>query len=172
MKQTPVLEKQIHPAKPRRRTFFTWLWGTLITIGCIEIGWVVGTIFKSRKQREETKRAEHLIEAGLIENYEPGSVTAVPEGQFYISRLDDGSFIALSKNCTHLGCSVPWDEKKQTFVCPCHGSTFDQTGKVLSSPAIRPLDYFPARIENGLLRVDIATPLKRQAFDPSQTVQM
>ncbi|NNK96664.1 MAG: Rieske (2Fe-2S) protein [Desulfobacterales bacterium] len=108
----------------------------------------------------------------MIQNYEPGTVSAVPEGQFYMCCLNDGSFIALSRNCTHLGCSVPWDEKKQTFVCPCHGSTFDQTGKVLTPPAIRPLDYFPVRIENGLLRVDISTPLKRQAFDPSQTVRM
>jgi cytochrome b6-f complex iron-sulfur subunit len=172
MKQSPVIEKQIQPEKPRRRTFFAWLWGILLSVACVEIGWVVGTIFKSRKQREAANRAEHLVEAGMIQNYEPGTVTAVPEGHFYMCSLKDGSFIALSRNCTHLGCSVPWDEKKQMFVCPCHGSTFDQTGKVLTPPAIRPLDYFPVRIENGLLLVDISMPLKRQAFDPSQSVRM
>ena len=172
MKQKQLHEKDVKPEKPRRRTFFTWLWGILVTAACVEIAWVVGTIFKSRKKREKANRAQHLIEAGMIQNYELGSVTAVPEGQFYMCHLDDGSFIALSRNCTHLGCSVPWDEKKQTFICPCHGSTFDQAGKVLTPPAIRPLDYFPVRIENGFLRVDISTPLKRQAFDTSQTVRM
>ena len=37
----------------------------------------------------------------------------------------DGGFLALSSRCTHLGCSVPWDEKARTFPCPCHASTFD-----------------------------------------------
>ena len=74
-------------------------------------------------------------------------VTAFPGGRFYLVRLQDGGFLALSSTCTHLECSVPWSEKERKFPCPCHGSVFDITGQVLSPPAPRALDLFPVSIE-------------------------
>lgn len=37
--------------------------------------------------------------------------------------------------CTHLGCVVPWNKAENKFMCPCHGSQYDQTGKA-SKPAL------------------------------------
>lgn len=37
--------------------------------------------------------------------------------------------------CTHLGCVVPWNGSENKFVCPCHGSQYDKTGKVVRGPA-------------------------------------
>ena len=37
--------------------------------------------------------------------------------------------------CTHLGCVVPWNGSKNRFICPCHGSQYDKTGKVVRGPA-------------------------------------
>lgn len=37
--------------------------------------------------------------------------------------------------CTHLGCVVPWNASENKFVCPCHGSQYDRTGKVTRGPA-------------------------------------
>lgn len=113
-----------------------------------------------------------IIDAGMITDFKPGSVKAIPQGQFYVVCLDDGSFLALSRTCTHLGCSVPWNDKEKKFICPCHGSTFDTAGTVLTAPALRPLDYFPIRLENGLIRVDISRPLKRQSFASAQAVKI
>ena len=39
--------------------------------------------------------------------------------------LEDGGFLALHRQCTHLGCTVPWVPARQAFVCPCHASAFD-----------------------------------------------
>jgi len=44
---------------------------------------------------------------------------------------------ALSLVCTHLGCTV--SVTPEGMVCPCHGSRFDRSGKVLSGPAERSL---------------------------------
>jgi len=33
--------------------------------------------------------------------------------------------------CTHLGCVVPWNASENKFMCPCHGSQYDETGKVV-----------------------------------------
>lgn len=37
--------------------------------------------------------------------------------------------------CTHLGCVVPWNASENKFMCPCHGSQYDNTGKVVRGPA-------------------------------------
>jgi cytochrome b6-f complex iron-sulfur subunit len=37
--------------------------------------------------------------------------------------------------CTHLGCVVPWNASENKFMCPCHGSQYDETGKVVRGPA-------------------------------------
>jgi cytochrome b6-f complex iron-sulfur subunit len=42
---------------------------------------------------------------------------------------------ALNAVCTHLGCVVPWNKAQNKFMCPCHGSQYDKTGKVVRGPA-------------------------------------
>jgi cytochrome b6-f complex iron-sulfur subunit len=37
--------------------------------------------------------------------------------------------------CTHLGCVVPWNAAENKFMCPCHGSQYDATGKKVRGPA-------------------------------------
>jgi cytochrome b6-f complex iron-sulfur subunit len=98
-------------------------------------------------------------------------VTAFPEGRFYLARLADGGFLALHRECTHLGCTVPWIAEEDRFVCPCHASSFDLTGNVLSPPAPRPLDIFPVRIENDIVKVDLTRTIKRDGFAISQVVR-
>jgi len=42
---------------------------------------------------------------------------------------------ALNAVCTHLGCVVPWNRAANKYMCPCHGSQYDPTGKVIRGPA-------------------------------------
>lgn len=51
----------------------------------------------------------------------------------------------LNAVCTHLGCVVPWNVAENKFICPCHGSQYDNTGKVVRGPA--PLSLALAHIE-------------------------
>lgn len=37
--------------------------------------------------------------------------------------------------CPHLGCALRWNEAERSWDCPCHGSRFDENGKVLNNPA-------------------------------------
>ncbi|BCL36280.1 cytochrome b6-f complex iron-sulfur subunit [Nostoc sp. MS1] len=50
--------------------------------------------------------------------------------------------------CTHLGCVVPWNAAENKFKCPCHGSQYDATGKVVRGPAPRSLALSHAKAEN------------------------
>ena len=91
-------------------------------------------------------------------------------GRFYLARQQDGGFIALSLRCTHLGCSVSWEENKKRFICPCHSSAFDISGEVLNPPAARALDFYPVLIENGVVKVDIGTLKERKSARKEQFI--
>lgn len=170
-----VKEQPIQPdtvAQSRRRTLLNWLWGSLGLLAVLELGWLTGLILKARKKRTSEQIQGHLIDGGRVESLRPGEVKALPEGMLFLACLDDNRFIALSRTCTHLGCALSWEVNEQKFICPCHGSTFDRRGVVLTSPAIRPLDFYPIRIENGQLRIDVSLPQRRESFNLSQTTRV
>eukprot|EP00933_Yihiella_yeosuensis_P051609 TRINITY_DN4958_c0_g1_i1.p1 TRINITY_DN4958_c0_g1~~TRINITY_DN4958_c0_g1_i1.p1 ORF type:complete len:248 (+),score=36.57 TRINITY_DN4958_c0_g1_i1:68-745(+) len=54
---------------------------------------------------------------------------------YLISTPDNIKDFAILSVCTHLGCVVPWDKSRNKFCCPCHGSQYDNNGKVVRGPA-------------------------------------
>ncbi len=151
--------------KLTRRDFLGWLWGVAL-LGLL--GQTGAALFQFFKPRLESGAFGREIVAGALEEFEPGTVSHVQKGRFYISRLEDGGVLALWQRCTHLGCTVPWREEAGEFNCPCHSSLFDRRGEVLGGPAPRPLDIFPVSLRDGKLVVDTARPLVRDAFNPAQ----
>ena len=65
-------------------------------------------------------------------------------------RLEE-QIIAISLVCTHLGCTV--SVTPDGMVCPCHGSRFDRSGKVLTGPAERPLPRLTVEQDGAMLVV-------------------
>ena len=53
--------------------------------------------------------------------------------------------------CTHLGCVVPWNASENKFMCPCHGSQYDETGKVVRGPAPLSLALANAEVKDDKL---------------------
>jgi cytochrome b6-f complex iron-sulfur subunit len=157
------------PVSTKRRRLLNRLWIGLTGALTLELGWIAGSFLRPRGR--DALRRGRLFVAGPAERFENGSVTAFPDGRFYLARLDDGGFLALDRTCTHLGCTVPWNPQNGRFDCPCHASSFDITGEVLAPPAPRPLDLFPVRIENGIVKVDLAQRIRRDAFDPEQVIR-
>jgi cytochrome b6-f complex iron-sulfur subunit len=154
----------------KRRSALAWTTLGLAAAALAEIVWVVVSFVRPRRERA-AGGSRSLVVAGAVDDFAPGSVTAVPAGRFYLARLEDGGFLALHRRCPHLGCSVPWEEKAKRFVCPCHGSSFDARGDLQSPPAPRALDLFPVRIENGLVKVDVSRPIERSRFEAEQVAR-
>ncbi|KAB2905292.1 MAG: Rieske 2Fe-2S domain-containing protein [Anaerolineae bacterium] len=111
-----------------------------------------------------------LFDVGAVDDFPSGSVTPFVNGRFYLVRLNDGGFLAVYRQCTHLGCSVPWNAEQQQFVCPCHGSAFERDGEVLNPPAPRPLDLFALTIKDGQIRVDTGKRIERDHADDRYVV--
>jgi cytochrome b6-f complex iron-sulfur subunit len=156
--------------EPSRRSFLSKLWIGLGLVALAEVVAVVFAFLRSNKFKARGTDSNAMVTAGTVDKFVPNSVTAFVRGRFYLARLDDGGFIALSSKCTHLGCTVPWVEKEMRFACPCHASAFDITGAVIKSPAPRPLDMYPIFIENNVVKVDTSKPIKRDQFKVSQVV--
>lgn len=151
-----------------RRAFLTRLWLGLGGLAVAQYAWLVVEFLRPRRS---TVDGPGVVVAGPVDRFEPGTVTAFPAGKFYLARLDDGGFLALSRVCTHLGCTVPWIGDEERFVCPCHASAFDIRGDVIDPPAPRALDIHPVRIENAVVKVDTERTLRRRAFDASQAAR-
>ncbi len=153
-----------------RRSFLNIIWAGLGIVAIAEFASVIISYLSQGKAREKSGRSTVIIDAGHVDRFPVNSVTANIQGRFYLCRMEDGGFLALSSKCTHLGCTVPWVDKEKRFACPCHGSSFDITGNVISPPAPRPLDIYLVDIENNIVKVDISKGIKRERFLKKQLV--
>ena len=70
---------------------------------------------------------------------------------YYLISIDDSSIesYALNVVCTHLGCVVPWNKAENKFMCPCHGSQYNNEGKVIRGPAPKSLALSNVEINNN-----------------------
>ncbi len=151
-----------------RRSFLTRLWLVLGTIAFAELIAIVIAFFRPRKPGTTAAEQDAIIVAGAVDNFEPGTVSAFVRGKFYLARLEDGGFLAMSRSCTHLSCTVPWVSRENKFICPCHSSEFDIRGEVTKPPAPRALDLYQIEIENKVVKVDTGKLRKRSEFAADQ----
>ena len=148
-----------------RREFLGWAWGASL-VGLF--GQTGAALLNFFEPRAGPGSFGGEVVAGALEEFQPGTVSYVRQGRFYISRLEDGGVLAMWQRCTHLGCTVPWREDEGQFHCPCHSSLFNRQGEVTGGPAPRPLDIFPVGLKDGNLVVDTSRIIERQQFDALQ----
>jgi cytochrome b6-f complex iron-sulfur subunit len=60
---------------------------------------------------------------------------SINEGDIIIANIGGGSYVALSRTCTHQGCYIKYIKDNGNFQCPCHGSTYSNDGSVVTGPA-------------------------------------
>ena len=162
------IDKSTSETEPSRRSFLTKFWILLGFVALAEFIAVAVAFLRPGKSNALQERDDTVFIGGPVAKYVPNSVTAFVRGRFYLARLEDGGFLALSRKCTHLGCTLPWVEKENKFVCPCHASAFDITGNVISAPAPRALDIYAVFIENNIVKVDTGQRFKRNEFQAKQ----
>ena len=76
-----------------------------------------------------------------IENMDnhSGTVTDLDDTMVAVYK-ENGHYYGFVPVCSHLGCILKYNSAEHTFECPCHGSRFDYTGKVLDGPAIESIE--------------------------------
>ena len=110
-----------------------------------------------------TLRSSALTSVGKLVNYEVGSpkyvevdrpvvdgwVTEDAPVGVYVVRTSETDVAVLDPHCTHLGCPLAWSTGSQSFVCPCHGGSFNHDGEVIAGPPPGPMLRYEARIQDG-----------------------
>jgi len=129
----------------------------------------IGYQFKFSRGFKEAFMPEQQIEKNIwVVKATPELRKAVYGGKdkkFYNNKGDvvwvnkaNKPYIGYSGKCPHLGCAYKWRRTKNfpdgVFLCPCHLSFYDASGKVLDGPAPRPLDVLPMDV-NGAGEVKI-----------------
>jgi cytochrome b6-f complex iron-sulfur subunit len=102
-----------------------------------------------------------VISAGTVSAKKVGTLEVVP-GQPVVLARDAQGLYAMTVTCTHQGCDV--EPQGSNLYCPCHGSLFDGSGKVLNGPASSPLVHFAVTVDAaGNITVDGATQVAADA---------
>jgi len=119
-----------------------------------------GTQFQYKRKVKEVYMPEAEIEKNVwLVKATPAVLEKVYQGKDMEFRDATGTaiwtnkkdvpYLAFSGKCPHLGCAYKWRKHKvlgQVFLCPCHLSIYDASGKVLDGPAPRPLDLLPIQV--------------------------
>lgn len=101
--------------------------------------------------------AKGVVAAGAAKALAVGQAIHLAADNLYVLR-DASGLYALTDVCTHEGAIVNYNPSTKKFVCPLHGSIFDQNGKRLSGLAISPLDHYAVCVDaKGDVVVDTAT---------------
>jgi 3-phenylpropionate/trans-cinnamate dioxygenase ferredoxin component len=70
-----------------------------------------------------------------------------------------GELYAIEDRCSHDDGPLaegPFDADRKTVECPRHGSLFDlETGRPKTLPAYMPVDTFPVRVEDGVIKLEV-----------------
>ena len=75
-------------------------------------------------------------------------------GVFLVARTGGNSFQAIDATCTHEGCTITGADGA-TYVCPCHGSRYNQSGQVQAGPARSNLRQYATTFTDGVLTISL-----------------
>jgi Rieske Fe-S protein len=110
-----------------RRTFL--LLGAAFAAGCAASPGGLNISSNERQRVTNVGPASQYLADGVYTRYK--------DLGFFIVRHGANLF-AISSICTHRRCKLKV-EPDDTFLCPCHGSTFDVNGRLTQGPARRDL---------------------------------
>ena len=141
-----------------------------IGAAAIVLGELIGGTFAFLWPRRRGPKVETVFIAGKLTDFKVGELVPFRKEKTFVLRTE-GGFLAISAICTHLSCIVNWNELRKKFECPCHGAKFNALGEVLEGPPPRPLDLYKLQVVEGKIVVDLANPIERKGYDPSQVVK-
>jgi len=73
-------------------------------------------------------------------------------------KIGEDYFMITVGLCTHLGCIPGYDASKKSFLCACHGGTYDSTAEVTKAPPPRGLDIPPFKLDGTKVILGEAGP--------------
>ncbi|MGH9982949.1 MAG: FAD-dependent oxidoreductase [Nitrososphaeraceae archaeon] len=93
-------------------------------------------------KKSSTKGEENIAS---IENLKEKQGIVLEEKKIAAYKDHKGQLHTYSAICTHMGCTVTWNNSEKSFDCTCHGSRFSPSGNVINGPANTSLEHKQAQ---------------------------
>ncbi|MCE2716184.1 MAG: ubiquinol-cytochrome c reductase iron-sulfur subunit [Pseudomonadota bacterium] len=119
-----------------------------VDVSKLEPGQSITNLWRGKPVFIKRRTAEEIKEAQAVE------LLSLPDPQTDQERFGKNpEWLVVIGICTHLGC-VPTERKNVTaseegWLCACHGSRYDVSGRIISGPAPRNLDIPPYELLNN-----------------------
>jgi nitrite reductase/ring-hydroxylating ferredoxin subunit len=122
-------------------------WAELYSPGRVNMSLEAASEYLKENLNTAAQYADWLTGGDLddVEKLPSGTGAIMRRGltKLAVYRDPQGYVHEVSAVCPHLGCIVSWNAAERTWDCPCHGSRFECTGKVIHGPAtsdLKPVD--------------------------------
>jgi glycine/D-amino acid oxidase-like deaminating enzyme/nitrite reductase/ring-hydroxylating ferredoxin subunit len=113
--------------RTNRHTLIRDLKSTFRMIGHVINGLIISKLMVKKDELNSIK-----VGSGKVMKYKNTNVL--------VYRENKNKYIFLKDHCTHMGCSLIWNDVDKVWECQCHGSIFDCYGQVIYGPAFKDLE--------------------------------
>ncbi len=129
----------------QRRALIGWLLGGGFAASFAS---VVYPALRFMNPPEVSEASVNEVPAGKIQDLKPNSGKIVRFGSkpALLVRVAENEWRAFSAVCTHLNCTVQYQDSTRQIWCACHNGTYDLNGKVVSGPPPAPLEEYAVRV--------------------------
>jgi Rieske Fe-S protein len=88
------------------------------------------------------------VTAGKVQDLKPNAGKIVKFGSrpALLIRVNDSEWRAFSAVCTHLNCTVQYQDSTHQIWCACHNGFYDLNGKVVSGPPPKALEQYTVHV--------------------------
>ena len=128
-----------------RRTLLRWLLGGGFTASVVSF---LYPAVKFMNPPTVPEASTNEVSAGKVQDLKPNSGKIVKFGSrpALLIRVSETEWRAYSAICTHLNCTVQFQDSTRQIWCACHNGFYDLNGKVVSGPPPRPLEEYAVHI--------------------------
>ena len=128
-----------------RRTAISWILGGGVAASLASFFYPVARFLSAPRVAEA---AINEVAAGKVQDLKPNSGKIVRFGNkpALLVRINDTEWKAFSAVCTHLNCTVQYQESRREIWCACHNGTYDLNGRVASGPPPKPLEELAVNV--------------------------
>jgi len=128
-----------------RRAFFRWLLGGGVAAS---IASFLYPAVRFMNQPAVPEASVNEVAAGKTQDLKPNSGKIIKFGSrpALLIRVSETEWRAFSAVCTHLNCTVQYQENTHQIWCACHNGTYDLNGKVVSGPPPAPLEEYAVNV--------------------------
>jgi cytochrome b6-f complex iron-sulfur subunit len=129
----------------KRRNFVGWILGGGFVASVVSF---LYPAFKFMLPPAIPEASTNEVAAGKVQDLKPNSGKIVKFGSrpALLIRTGETEWRAFPAICTHLNCTVQFQESTHQIWCACHNGFYDLNGKVVSGPPPRPLEEYAVHV--------------------------